>query len=121
MSENGKIWKVVVGAGVLIGITLGIIEYDDRLAKSDELELIKETQKEQLVQLETKVVQSMQQFQKNQDLRHYDYLDDMLEKENFKCRNILITDPDNQEAQRNCAEIESKRFEIREKKRELCQ
>jgi hypothetical protein len=119
--KNGRVWKTIVGAGVVFTLILMMIEYDDRLAKSEELEDLKLAQRERITQLETKVVQSMEQFQKNQDIRHYDYLDDMLEKEYFNCRNILMVDPNNQIAQQNCANIEAKRAEIKEKKRALCQ
>ena len=130
MPENGKngkngkygnIWRIIVGAGVLFSLVFGMIGYDDRLAKSEELENLKLAQRERMTQLEIRVVQSMQQFQKNQDIRHYDYLDDMLEKEYFNCRNKLTTDPNNPIAQQNCADIETKRTELRKKKQELCQ
>lgn len=119
--KNGKIWKAIVSAGIVFTLVLSAIGYDDRLAKSEELDDLKMAQKEQLAQLETRVVQSMQQFQKNQDIRHYDYMDEMLEKEDFKCRNLRAADPNNPIVQQNCADIEAKRAEVKQKKRDLCQ
>lgn len=121
--RNGRIWKTVVGAGVVLGVIYTVVQYDDRLAKSDELENglthLEKTMDQKLVQLELETVQTMKDFQKGQKYQQYDYLEDALERDYNNCMRELRKTPNDTVLRQDCENLRAKQQKAKEKKESL--
>ena len=107
-----SIWKIIVGTGIVVSLVTGIIKYDERFAKCQDVE-------RNFQQIETKIAKTLDQFQKNMDIRHYDYLSESILRDYYNCKIIEKRNPELLLSPTECEDLKDEYERIREKKREL--
>lgn len=103
------IWKIIVGIGVIVSLITGIVKYDDRLAKCEDVD-------KSLESLEIKVVQTLDQFQNNMRYQQYDYLQDNYTRDYYNCILKQKENPQNLNISNECNEIKKELEIIKNKK-----
>jgi len=114
-----ELWKLIVGIGVIIGLIAGFYGLDAVVATEKDLDIHKKDIIGKLENLETEVISSLQQFQKQQDLqfwnqRYQEYLD---RETDFRYK--LKRDPNNQDLKAQYEYWKQKRIEAQKKIDEL--
>jgi len=117
--SKSRVWQTAGGVILVLGFIFGFVQYDDRLAKCDDVKEKFKLVESDIENIEIQTVQTFQQFRKEQDYRHYDYMSESLTAEYWRCKNLQRAYPMDPNIPQDCESIEKERDNVNKKKREM--